>query len=98
MNHPASRIACRSCGSCEPGGPANDARAALHHGLRACRRSYKSYRASWRLGRRGAQVPYLRARVSCSATNSCDSLCFGSRWIIGLACSCDSLILIEADR
>ncbi len=49
-------------------------------------------------GKREAQVPYLRARVSCSATNSCDSLCLGSRWIIGLACSCDSLILIEADR
>ena len=36
--------------------------------------------------------------VSNSATNSCVTLCRGSRWIIGRACSCDSLIFTLALR
>ncbi|HRM70159.1 MAG TPA: hypothetical protein PLO71_12095, partial [Thauera phenylacetica] len=38
--------ACRSCGSCEPGAPALDARAELRRRLRACRRSYSNHRSS----------------------------------------------------
>ena len=80
---------------------------------RQCRRSWESVQAlvparlprgesRGRLLREGCAgedgvVQALRSSP-CRATNSCASLCFGSRWIMGLACSWLSRILMELDR